>query len=214
MKSLFFVCIAALAASPVFGASLLYQGHGSVMIETADGTVIYVDPYAGEGYGKQADLILITHEHRDHNNVDLVKKTDKTIILRSKDMLIDGKYQTKKIGNITIEAVPAYNKNHKKEECVGYILTLDGKTVYLAGDTSTTDAMPGLADRHLDYAFLPMDGKYNMGPEEATECANMIKAKHTVPYHMAPGKLFDEETAKKLKVDSLLIVSAGTRIEL
>ena len=213
MKSLFFVCIAALAASPAFGASLLYQGHGSLRIE-ADGMVIYVDPYAGEGYDKQADLILITHEHRDHNNVDLVKKTDKTLILRSKDMLTGGKYQTKKVGNITIEAVPAYNKNHKKEECVGYILTIDGKTIYLAGDTSTTDAMKGFADRHFDYAFLPMDGKYNMGPEEATECAKMIKAKHTVPYHMAPGKLFDEETAKKLKTDSLLVVPAGAKIEL
>ena len=213
MKSLFFVCIAALAASPVFGTSLLYQGHGSLRIE-ADGMVIYVDPHAGEGYDKQADLILITHEHRDHNNIDLVKKTDKTVILRSKDMNINCKYQTKKVGNITIEAVPAYNKNHKKEECVGYILTIDGKTIYLAGDTSTTDAMKGFADRHFDYAFLPMDGKYNMGPEEATECAKMIKAKHTVPYHMAPGKLFDDETAKKLKVDSLLVVPAGTKIEL
>ena len=213
MKSLFFVCIAALAASPAFGASLLYQGHGSLRIE-ADGMVIYVDPYAGDGYDKQADLILITHEHRDHNKISLVPQTDKTIILRSKDMLIDGKYQTKKVGSITIEAVPAYNKNHKKEECVGYILTIDGKTIYLAGDTSTTDAMKGFADRHFDYAFLPMDGKYNMGPEEATECAKMIKAKHTVPYHMAPGKLFDEETAKKLKTDSLLVIPAGAKIEL
>ena len=116
MKGLFFVCMAAVATSPVFGASLLYQGHGSVRIEAADGMVIYVDPYAGEGYDKQADLILVTHEHRDHNNIDLVKQTEKTVVLRSKDMLIDGKYQTKKVGGIQIEAVPAYNKNHKKEE--------------------------------------------------------------------------------------------------
>lgn len=214
MKSLFFICIAAVAASPVFGASLLYQGHGSVRITAGDGTVIYVDPFAGEGYDKKADLILVTHEHRDHNNIELVKQTEKTVILRSKDMLIDGKYQTKEVCSIKIEAVPAYNKNHKKEECVGYILTIDGKTIYLAGDTSTTNAMPGFKNRKLDYAFLPMDGKYNMGSEEATECAKMIGAKHSVPYHMAPGKLFDEETAKKLKVDSLLIVPAGTEIEL
>lgn len=214
MKGLFFVCMAAVAASPVFGASLLYQGHGSVRIEAADGMVIYVDPYAGEGYDKKADLILITHEHRDHNNIDLIKEKADAVILRSKDMLIKGIYQIKKIGNIKIEAVPAYNKNHKKEECVGYILTINGKTIYLSGDTSTTDAMPGFKERKLDYAFLCMDGKYNMGPEEATECAKMIGAKHTVPYHMTPGKLFDEETAKKLKVDSILIVPAGSKIDL
>lgn len=213
MKSLFLILAAVCTATPLCAASLLYQGHGSVRLE-ADGMVIYIDPYAGEGYDKQADLILITHEHMDHNKTSLVPQTDKTIILRSKDMLVDGKYQTKKIGNISIEAVPAYNKNHKKEECVGYIVTVDGKACYFAGDTSTTDAMKDFASRNLDYAFLPMDGKYNMGPEEATECANMIKAKHTVPYHMTPGKLFDEETARKLKTDSLLIVPAGTRIEL
>lgn len=214
MKSLFLILAAVCVASPVCAASLLYQGHGSVRIEAADGTVIYVDPYIGEGYDKPADIILITHEHRDHNNIDLIQNKDKAVILRSKDMLIDGKYQIKKIDNIQIEAVPAYNKNHKKEECVGYILTIDGKTIYLSGDTSTTDAMPGFKERKLDYAFLCMDGKYNMGPEEATECAKMIGAKHSVPYHMAPGKLFDEETAKKLKVDSLLIVPAGSKIEL
>ncbi len=214
MKSLFLILAAVCTATPLCAASLLYQGHGSVRITAGDGTVIYVDPFAGEGYDKKADLILVTHEHRDHNNIELVKKTEKTVVLRSKDMLIDGKYQTKKVGSIQIEAVPAYNKNHKKEECVGYILTIDGKTVYLSGDTSITDAMPGFKERKLDYAFLCMDGKYNMGPEEATECAKMIGAKHSVPYHMAPGKLFDQETAKKLKVDSLLIVPAGTKIEL
>ena len=214
MKGLFLVCIAALAASPVFGASLLYQGHGSVRIQSSSGTVVYIDPYVGEGYDKEADLILVTHEHRDHNQIGLVKQTDKTVILRSKDMIVDGKYQIKKIADIEIEAVPTYNKNHKVTECVGYIVTVDGKKCYFAGDTSTTDAMPGFKERKLDYAFLCMDGKYNMGPEEATECAKMIGAKHSVPYHMAPGKLFDEETAKKLKVDSLLIVPAGTEINL
>ena len=214
MKSLFFILAAVCTATPLCAAELLYQGHGSVRIEASDGMVIYVDPYAGEGYDKNADLILITHEHRDHNNIDLIAHKDNATILRSKDMLIDGKYQIKKVGNVQIEAVPAYNKNHKKEECVGYILTIDGKTVYLSGDTSTTDAMPGFKDRNLDYAFLCMDGKYNMEPEEATECAKMIGAKHTVPYHMAPGKLFDAEIAKKLKVDSLLIVPAGSKIEL
>ena len=214
MKGLFLILAAVCTASPVCAASLLYQGHGSVRIETSEGKVIYVDPYAGEGYDRKADLILITHEHRDHNNIDLIKEKADAIILRSKDMLIKGIYQIKKIGNIKIEAVPAYNKNHKKEECVGYILTVDGKTIYLSGDTSTTDAMPGLKERKLDYAFLCMDGKYNMGPEEATECAKMIGAKKSVPYHMAPGKLFDEETARKLKVDSLQIVPAGSKIDL
>ncbi len=206
--------IAAFAAVPVSAATLLYQGHGSVRVEASDGMVIYIDPFAGEGYDKPADLILVTHDHPDHNKISLVPQKEKTVILRSANMLVEGRYQTKTIGNISVEAVPAYNANHKKSECVGYIVTVDGITCYFAGDTSTTDAMKDFGKRHFDYAFLPMDGKYNMGPEEASACADMIGAKHTVPYHMAPGKLFDEETARKLKTDSLLVVPAGSEIEL
>ena len=51
-------------------ATLFYQGHGSFRLETAQGKVIYVDPFAGEGYDKPADLILVTHDHYDHNCID------------------------------------------------------------------------------------------------------------------------------------------------
>ena len=50
-------------------AELLYQGHGSFRICTAAGAVIYVDPFAGDGYDRAADLVLVTHEHYDHNQV-------------------------------------------------------------------------------------------------------------------------------------------------
>ena len=53
---------------------ILYQGHGSLRLTTADGRVLYVDPYAGSGYDKPADLILVTHQHEDHNQINLVTK--------------------------------------------------------------------------------------------------------------------------------------------
>ena len=53
-------------------AELLYQGHGSYRIVSNEGVVIYVDPYAGEGYDMPADIVIVTHEHSDHNQVDLV----------------------------------------------------------------------------------------------------------------------------------------------
>ena len=52
-------------------AHLLYQGHGSFRLETDAGRVIYVDPFAGQGYDLPADLILVTHDHYDHNRTDL-----------------------------------------------------------------------------------------------------------------------------------------------
>ena len=67
-------CGSALAEGEQGEHRLLYQGHGSLRIVTAEGKVIYVDPYAGEGYDLPADLILITHGHQDHTAVKLIKK--------------------------------------------------------------------------------------------------------------------------------------------
>ena len=50
-------------------SKVLYQGHGSFRLTTAKGTVVYIDPYAGKGYDKPADLVLVSHEHSDHNAV-------------------------------------------------------------------------------------------------------------------------------------------------
>lgn len=196
-------------------AKIYYQGHGSLRLVSSKGTVVYIDPFTGDGYDMPADLILVTHQHPDHNKLDLVTKKSNCVVLQNFDMLPDGKsYQTKTVGDIKIEAVQAYNKNHKKEECVGYIVTVDGKQIYFSGDTSTTEQMPSFAARNLDYAFLPCDGKFNMDIPEAISCAEKINAKHTVPIHMAPGELFNAERAATFKTPSALIVPAGQEIEL
>jgi hypothetical protein len=52
--------------------TLLYMGQASIRIVTAEGKVIYIDPYAGNQYDLPADLILVTHEHFDHSAVDRV----------------------------------------------------------------------------------------------------------------------------------------------
>ena len=68
-----------------------------------------------------------------------------------------------------MEAVEAgFNRWHDVKECVGYVLTFsNGSSVYVTGDTSTTDQMSRKADMHIDYAFWCTDGVFNMGPEEA-----------------------------------------------
>lgn len=194
-------------------ARLFYQGHGSYRIISDKGTVIYVDPYAGDGYGMEADLALITHEHRDHNQLSLVNQTPRTQILRAANMLINGEYQMKRLGDVTVQAVPAYNQKHSRSECVGYLITLDGLTVYGAGDTSQTDYMEQvLSGMSIDYALLPIDGIYNMSGAEASECAAVIGAVHTIPIHMKPGALFDEAIAETFQTPGRLIVKPGEEI--
>ena len=197
-------------------AKLLYQGHASYRITTAAGVVVYIDPYAGTGYDVPADIILVTHEHYDHNKVSLVTQKKSCRTIRARDMLIGGDYKKVDVNGIGIQAVPAYNKNHNRNKCVGYILTLeDGVTVYAAGDTSYTDYMKDvLPGMHLDYAFLPCDGVFNMDAVEAGRCADIIGAKHSVPIHTKPGKLFDRTVAERFTAKNRLILEPGEEISL
>ena len=195
-------------------AKLLYQGHGSFRLTTDSGKVIYIDPYAGEGYDKPADLILVTHQHPDHNKINLPPHNENCVIYQNTDALKDGAYQTADLADVHIEAVEAYNKNHDPKECVGYLITTDNTLLYFAGDTSKTKQMETFAERNIDYAFLPCDGIFNMDISEAIECANLIKAKHSVPVHMSPGKLFSEKKAKKFTALNAQTVPAGSEITL
>ena len=140
------------AAEGAEGPRLLYQGHGSLRIITAEGKVIYIDPYAGDGYDLPADLILITHGHSDHTNTKLIKKQNRGCEkITWKEGLVKGEYKTFDLGFATVEAVQAgNNKNHDINICVGWLVTLaDGISVYASGDTSTTDQMAALADRDI-----------------------------------------------------------------
>lgn len=172
---------------------ITFIGHASMKIETSDGTVIYIDPnYAGD-YSKEADYILVTHGHGDHlpRPEVVLKEGGKSIYYT--EALHDGIYETYDFGNIKIEAVAAGgNPNHDINVCVGYLVTADGYTIYHAGDTSKIDQMAKLAEREIDYAFYPIDGVYNMDATEATEAAELVKAKHSIPIHA----LDDNHTGK------------------
>ena len=199
---------------------LLYMGHASIRITTPEDKVIYIDPFAGEGYDRAADLILSTHDHYDHNAMDLIagRNEDCRVITR-KEALADGKHQTFDLGFATVEAVEAGNNQyHNIDECVGYIVTLtDGVSVYVTGDTSTTQQMAELADRKIDYAFFCCDGVYNMDLDEAAECAKMVKAKHNIPYHMISadsGKFFDQSRAEQFEAPDRMILEDGQEIYL
>ena len=196
-------------------SKLLFQGHGSYRITTNEGVVIYVDPFIGDGYDKQADIILVTHEHHDHNKVELPNKKESTIIIRQENLKKGEIYSKTSILGVEIEAVQAYNKNHDKSCCVGYVLRFDGITLYASGDTSLTDDMKEkLPSYNIDYALLPIDGIYNMDANEAIICADYINAKHTIPIHMKPMELFDMACALKFEHSSRLIVKDGEEITL
>jgi L-ascorbate metabolism protein UlaG (beta-lactamase superfamily) len=192
--------------------------HASVQIEHA-GKVIQVDPAQGDfSNAKPADLVLITDIHGDHLNPDLVAKVRKPgapvvepAAVQSQagdkipapiEVLANG--QSKTVAGVSIEAVPMYNLQrgpgpgqlfHTKGRGNGYILTLGGKRVYLAGDTECTPEMKAL--KNVDVAFIPMNLPYTMTPSEAADCAKAFKPKVAIPYHYQGQKPEEFQDALK-----------------
>jgi len=193
---------------------LFYQGHGSLRLTANDGRVIYIDPFAGEGYNLPADIILVSHDHFDHNQTGLCAKKENCKIITHENFQLVAKSDQLNFDGIQVMPVEANNKNHPPEKSFGFIITIDGIKIYVSGDTSKTAQMAGFAEMELDYAILCGDGFYNMGPEEAAECAEIIRAKNNIIYHVKPKFLFDREVAEKWTAPNKLIVEPGEEIEI
>lgn len=178
---------------------LEWLGHAGFLIETSK--KIYIDPYKLKQTGK-ADIILLTHSHYDHCSIDDLKKIAQngTIVImpadcQSKINKLDAKIKTiilepgqeTYIDKIKIKAFPAYNVNKhfhdKGEYWNGYIIEIDGKKIYHAGDTDFIPEMAGLEEQKIDVALLPVSGVYTMTAEEAAKAAFIIKPKIAIPMH-------------------------------
>lgn len=222
MKKLYFLLLACFGLSAIScsqSPKITLVCHAALKIKTTAGTVIYIDPYSKGDYSETADLILVTHGHDDHNKVDSVSKKDSTEIITYKDLHPNiNTYNSIEKLDVKITAVPAYNKNHAKNSCVGYILEFDGFKIYHSGDTDYIKEMDDLASQNIDYAFIPADGIFNMGPEEATKAAQAIGAKYTVAIHnngtnFAISKPKDE-LFEKFTPENRLFINYGDSIKL
>jgi L-ascorbate metabolism protein UlaG (beta-lactamase superfamily) len=183
------------------GLEITFIGHGTLMF-TFGGRVIHVDPvgeYADYKTLPKADLILITHEHGDHLDaqvLELLRQPSTRVVLNQAGVsqvpggivMKNGEMMTE--DGLQIEAVPAYNlvhlrpggePFHPKGDGNGYIITFGGKRVYVAGDTENTPEMKAL--KNIDIAFLPMNLPYTMTPEMVADAARAFKPKILYPYH-------------------------------
>jgi len=186
--------------------------HGSVQVEHGD-TAIYVDPWSRGDYSEapKADLILVTDIHGDHLDVEMIAKLrqDSTVLVvpEAAAAKVDGETvmgngEKKQLPGILIEAVPMYNLKrgpeegglfHEKGRGNGYILTLGGKRLYLAGDTACTPEMQELSD--IAVAFVPMNLPYTMTPSEAAECVKAFQPEVVYPYHYRGSDLGEFSSA-------------------
>lgn len=192
-----------------------FLGHGSLLFEF-DGKVIYADP-SGNGIDWQkqpkADIVVITHEHGDHFQPDILSqlRKDNTVMLMNDRCAEDVEGatvvkngDTRTVRGIKIEAVPSYNivheRNgtpfHPKGRDNGYVITFGDKRVYVAGDTENHPEMKALKD--IDVAFLPMNLPFTMTPEMVADAAKSFKPKLLYLYHYRGG---DTKSLEKLMED-------------
>ena len=193
--------------------TITFIAHGTLMMEY-NGKVIHIDPvgsYADYSKLPKADLILITHEHGDHLDLEAIKsvKKESTEVVLTKtcsEKYSDGEVikngESGNFAGFDVDAVPAYNiKNmrsegnpfHPKGVGNGYVIHFGDKKVYVAGDTENIPEMANL--KNIDIAFLPMNLPYTMTPEMVAAAAKMFHPKILYPYHFG-----NTETAKLLEL--------------
>ena len=190
-----------------------FIGHGSLMM-TLNNKVIHIDPFSRlADYSKlpDADLVILTHHHGDHLDPKALGevRTEGSVIVCTETCseqveggVVMNNGDTKTFFDIQVEAVPAYNLVHKRDngqvfhpkgQCNGYVMTFGETRVYIAGDTENTPEMKALTD--IDFAFLPMNLPYTMTPEMVADAVTAFKPTVLYPYHFG-----ETDTSKLLEL--------------
>jgi len=171
--------------------------HSDIQLEYG-GKVIHIDPWSVSDLSKArpADLILITDDvahHLDPKAIARVGKPGAPVVIAANgkaqvpDGIVLSNGDTREISGVRIEATPAYDVTpgepyHPKGEANGYIVTLGGKRIYIAGVTECVPEVRGA--KHIDVVFFAMNVPLErMEPSAAIDCLSAIKPKVVYPYH-------------------------------
>lgn len=177
--------------------------HASIRLDFA-GRTIYVDPWnaVGLGAGPKSDLIIITDNdankhHMDAGAIAALRAPGGAVVMPASgtsvvpDGLVMPNGSTRTFGNVTVESIAAYDiipgePAHPKGDANGYMLTMGGTRVYVAGVTECVPEIKALT--RIDVAFMPMNLPLGrMKPDAVAACVRTIRPRIVYPYHYDQG---------------------------
>lgn len=184
--------------------TIQWFGHSTVALYGQK--IIFIDPFSPvlENNEIKADLIISSHDHRDHFDPDAINsllKQDSQVVLRPgcdlkklrTDHIFEMEIYTElELQGAKIFSVPAYNINrfrspgvpfHPEGFGMGVVITFQGKKFYYPGDTDFIDSMKALKNEEIDLAFVPIGGTFTMDSDEAAKAIKEIAPKQAFPIH-------------------------------
>lgn len=205
--------------------TIQYHGHSCVQISDGEHSLV-IDPFLTDNSAASAkpqDIrvqhVLLTHAHADHiqDAAAIARANDATLVaihelatymswqgVAVRDMNIGGRLS---LGYAELQMVQAFHSSsiikHDTQEIVyagmpaGYLIRWGGRTILHAGDTNLFSDMKLIGERNeIDLAFLPIGDLYTMGPEEAAEAAEWLRAKSVTPVHYNTFELIRQDGAR------------------
>ena len=212
-------------------------GHSALRLEGSK--TVYIDPFLsgnpvasmGLDQVKQADVVVVTHDHGDHlgDAHAICKKTGATLVsiyeiaeaaaqqgIKAEGMNVGG---TLTLDGVSVSLVPAIHTAGLGGTATGTVVEVDGKKVYHSGDTGLTMDMQLTGEMYQPHiAFLPIDGRFNMSPRLAAKAVELLKVPKVVPFHYDTFPLVQSspEEFKRLvgNLSEVIIIKPGESIEL
>ncbi|AIQ11581.1 metal-dependent hydrolase [Paenibacillus durus] len=225
---------------------ITYYGHSALLIESPEAKII-IDPFLSGNPGSgiapekiRVDAVLLTHGHSDHlgDAVEIAKNNDCPIFAvyelaeycrikgaKVKHMNIGGKLA---YSGFTVKYTPAVHSSSIQEgdywiylgEPGGILLTLEGKTLFHAGDTALFGDMRLIGERNaIDVAALPIGDVLTMGPDDALLAASWLRAAKVIPVHYNTFPVIEQDGAEfcnRLKEEGItgFPLKAGESVEI
>ncbi|MBN1850619.1 MAG: MBL fold metallo-hydrolase [Deltaproteobacteria bacterium] len=166
-----------------------WNGHASFTIRAIDGVVIITDPYDPGGYGgalayepvsDQADIVLVSHEHADHNFVEGLPGAPK--VLKGSGQVM----------GVNVKGIQMYHDESggsQRGENMVFVFALEGLNICFTGDLGhrlSQDQLKAIGP--VDLLFVPVGGTFTLDAQSAVDVVNAVHPKVVIPMHYKTDK--------------------------